>query len=836
MELVSNRGGSVCLDGQDWQLRWADGQRGGRAHHASEYYDAVKWMPATVPGEVHQELIKLGLLEEPTIGLNSLHARWVEESFWSYRRVFTLPEEAAGQRVWLRFEGLDYDATIYVNGKLVGKHANYYLPCRLEVTSAIQEGDNVLTVTLSSGLHSVAEKPLEPYYVTAMEAEQLTKRMWLRKPQSSFSWDWSPRLLNVGIHQSVFLEWADRVMIHNIAIRSGVSEDYSEGSVTASILLSNLQEGEADLAVRIHLEDGGLQFERVFQVGSGEQRVELQVEVANPELWWPVGQGEQRLYKVNVEVWAGGQLLNSREQQIGFRSIRINQSKHPRRGRYFILEVNGRAVFAKGANLVPADIIFTRIDTPRYERLIELALEAGMNLLRVWGGGLYESDEFYALCDRMGILVWQDFMFACANYPAQDAAFLASVKEEVRFQIRRLAGHPSLAMWCGNNEVEALTFGRAEGFIDTDYALFHKVIPGILQQEDPDRYYHPTSPYSPDSPNPWDSQEGDQHPWGVGFQNVDFRQYRDMECRFPNEGGLLGSTSLPTMHACLTEGQQYPGSFSWIYHDNSVEQWYERPSPDRIIEEWLGIDPRRMTVEQFCYYAGALQGEALTAYIDNFRRRKYDCAAAVFWMFNDCWPATRSWTVVDYYLRRTPSFYPVKRAFAPIRLVLTLEQSRVVIYGVNDTMEPLQGSLSYGIMTWDGDRPYMEETSVLLQPNASTILASFDAAAWEQEGGLSSAAHATLLNEGTIAARNRLILPLYRELQWPSPKVEVTREDGFISFTSDNFAWAVCIDLDGEEELPDNFFDVWPGIPYRMVWPVERELPQIRYVGNAAPQ
>ncbi len=825
---VQNR---IDLSGR-WFLMWADGERGGLEHHAAISTDLSKWIEARVPGEVHLDLMEAGLLEEPSEGTNCLTARWVEECYWSYRKTFTAPDEALRCASWLILEGLDYHAKIFLNGELAGEHSNFFRPCKIRVDGKLRRGENVLVVELESGLFSAAEKTARGYYGMERVNALLHKRIWLRKPQCSFGWDWAPRLINVGIHKPVGLEWSDSARWDDFVIFSELKDDFSEGLITARFFIEGVSEEKQRGEIAVRIEETGQEFRRDVDIGEGIQAPELKCSVSSPRLWWPLGQGEQPLYTIRAEFRINGVSAGERIKKTGFRKVKIDQSPHPDRGRYFVIEVNGRKIFAKGANLVPSDIIYARIDRKRYEVLVDRALEANFNFLRVWGGGLYESGDFYELCDEKGIMVWQDFMFACGGYPATDENFMGNVKEEAVFNVRRLAGHPSLVIWCGNNEQEWHTFNQDKGVLYPDYSLYHLVLPRILKQEDPTVYYQPSSPLSPDYEFPNDDYSGDQHPWSVGFENVDFRDYREMECRFPNEGGILGPVSISTMHSCLSQGQKHINSFSWQIHDNAVEDWYQFSVSARMMDEWLGLDPGKMTLEDYVYYAGLVQGEGLREYIDNFRRRKFDSASAIFWMFNDCWPATRSWSIIDSRMNRNPSFYPVKRAFSPVAAAVVRDGRDVKVFGINDTEKNWRGELRFGLFSLAGEYMMDEKQEVEIPANSSECLSRFNASAWDEFGVKKSIAFAMLERNGCFCARNRLFLPRFREMEWSEARVEVSREGSEVVFRSEVFAWGGCIDLSGEKLLADNFFDVWPGIEYRISWDEGCELPQVIKTGN----
>jgi len=817
----------ISLDGV-WQLRWDDGVRGDQVKRMNEGTAALdRAWAARVPGCVHETLLDQGVIAEPNEGTNVLACRWVEEMTWFYRRTFRATELAQGEQAWLVFEALDLAAIIYLNGVEVGRHANAFYPCRVEVTDRLREGDNTLVVQVESGLQYAMNRSAAGYNVPS--SHELTKRPWLRKTQSEHGWDWAPRLLNVGIPGHVRLEIAAGARWDNGVVLSRVSDDLASGTVTARVMVEGLSPRPRKTTLTVEVAGKTHTVGVVIQPKSNT--FEATVTVPRPKLWWPVGHGSQPRYTVKVTLAGVGEMT----RKIGFRLVRVNQAPHPESGSFFVIEINHKPIFCKGGNFVPADLIPSRIDRKRYVTLVDRALESNFNLLRVWGGGLYERDDFYELCDAKGILVWQEFVFACAKYPATDEAFLADVKREAIHQIRRLAHHPSLMVWCGNNEMEQGNWhwGYDRGVAHPDYALFHMVLPRLLEAEDGTRYYQPSSPMSPGHADPMADDRGDQHPWSIGFGDSDFRKYRAMICRFPNEGGILGPTSLPTMRAALAGGAEKPGTFAWELHDNSVTYWdWIAPySPDLMIERWTGKRLAGMSLADYAYWGGLVQGAGLAEYIKNFRRRMFDSAAAVFWMYNDVWPCSRSWTTVDYHLRRTPAFWPVRRAMAPVTVVITREVDTVRVYGVNEG-DALNTTLRYGLMALAGRYPVDTKLAVCLRANASTLLAEFDAKRWDKLGLTTHVAFAILGDAGAEVARDTLVLPLFKEMKWPRARVQVKWGGGKAVFTSTTFAWRVCLDLDGERALPDNFFDLYPGIPTVLDWPKELGAPRVCRLGN----
>jgi beta-mannosidase len=301
-----------------------------------------------------------------------------------------------------------------------------------------------------------------------------------------------------------------------------------------------------------------------------------------------------------------------------------------------------------------------------------------------------------------------------------------------------------------------------------------------------------------------------------------------MTCRFPNEGGIMGPTALPTVKACLVPGQEHFGSFAWLVHENSIacHGWQ-----DAMLEQWLGLPIRSMSLEDYVYYGGIVQGEGLNEYIRNFRRRMFSSACAAFWSYNDSWPMVRSWTIVDYYLRRTPGFHPVRRAYQPVTVALAAEEGKVKAFGINDG-PAFDGEVRFGLFALAGGYPIDQRKKVSLPPNASTLVGEFGEADWLRLGEKTHGAFAILSREGVEIAREKLLLPFFKEMIWPKASVTVRREKGKAIFESETFAWRVCLDLDGETPLPDNFFDLLPGVPYVLDWPAALREPKVLRVGN----
>jgi len=827
----------VSLDGI-WKLKGFDGQynRSPEAYCQNEA-DERTFIDAQVPGEVHLDLERAGWIEDCNVGMNTLSARWVEEQVWVYRRKFTAPPETVSKHAWLVFDGLDYAATIYLNGKSIGTHANAFVPCRLDVTGKLMEGENVVAVRIESGLYSVSEKSARDYNRSIDHA--LHKRAWLRKPQYSFGnpSDFNPRLINVGIWRPVRLEWTDTARIDALTVYPELADDHKSARIQAHVFVESVLPGPTKARLRLRVPEANVVVDQEVELAPGPSRQNISAEIANPRLWWPRPHGDQPLYTVECELEIAGKVADSAKRRTGIRSIRINRDPHPEVGEYFTLEVNGRKVFAKGANWVPPDMIYARPDAAHYRKLVQLAVDANFNMFRVWGGGTYVDHAMLDACDEMGVMVWQEFIFAISKYPADDPEFLNNVRGEVTFVVRDLSQHPSLVVWCGNNEIEwgTWSWGYDRDKAYPDYALFHLEIPRILKREDPSRPYWPSSPYAGDGFLPNDPTRGDQHRYEVtlGAAGPNFWEYRKDVSRFVDEAGLMGGASPATIRQFIPEKQRYLYSPVWEHHDNGSNS--RKRITYKTVEYWLGRKAEEMKLEDYLFYSALLQAEGLQEFANNLRRRMFSSSGAVFWQYNDSWPMSHGWSIVDYYLRRKLAYYTVRRAYADIYVVPVVESDRVAIYGINDTPETWQGEVRYGVFGVTGGLPVDNSAKASLAPNAATVIGEVPLSKWESIGTVSTGAFALLIKDGHSVAQNRVFVTKFNELPLAKPQIAVKRRGDKAVFSSPTYVWGTCLDVNGEAPLSDDVFDLLPGIEYEIEWPAKNALPRVERCGSALP-
>ncbi len=509
-----------------------------------------EWVPANIPGSVHTDLMAIGHIPDPFAADNEKRVQWVAESDWVYRTSFASTEEfLSEEKVFLVCDGLDTLATVVLNGHELGHTDNMFRRYQWEIKALLNvKGANDLTITFSSPVKYTAEnqaiRPLPGV------SQAIPGGPHLRKAPCQFGWDWGPQLPPIGIWKDIRLEGYSKARLAEVQLR----QEHADGQVVVEVRTAIERWGEASLTavVRITTPDGEV-VEKDAAISAGNEVI-VNVPISKPELWWPNGYGGQPLYQVEVSlIDATTGMLDWRKYQIGLRTIELRQQED-QWGRSFVFVVNNIPIFAKGSNWIPADSFPTRITDEYLEGLLRSAAETHQNMLRVWGGGFYEEERFYDLCDRYGILVWQDFIFSCSIYPLDSQEFLENVHVEVTENVRRLRHRACLALWCGNNEME-------QGWVDwgwkgTEYQdlkaaydrFFHHTLPEWCQAEDPDHSYWPSSPSS-DTPfdDPNGQRQGDAHYWDVWHGRKPFTSYRDQYPRFMSEFGFQALPPLETI-------------------------------------------------------------------------------------------------------------------------------------------------------------------------------------------------------------------------------------------------------------------------------------------------
>lgn len=696
----------------------------------------LEWIPAQVPGEAHLDLMRAGKLPDPFFDLNHLKTRDLEQHEFWYRRSFHVPPQMTGDRVELVFSGLDCFATVWLNGLEVGRSANALVPRVFDVTQAVRPGEtNHLLVRLASPIKAVEGLSLEG----CNAGMDTIERLWARKPDQQYGWDIALRLITVGLWRSVALVFHSRALLRDFFFRT---DSLADGGASATVALEAevepLTADEDDLSVYAVAEGDGSRFEMSAPVHGG--RAVMSAVVRNPRLWWPWDLGEPNLYHLTVSLREGDREIASLSRAVGIRTIRLVEEPADARERSFYFEVNGVPFFARGLNWTPCDAIYPRAEPWKQQRLVRFARHLNCNMLRIWGGGIYEPDEFYEECDRLGITIFHDFLYACAIYP-QAPKFLEIARDEAETAVRRLRNHPCIALWSGDNENDCAYWWWFGGHRDpwTENRITREVIPEVLARLDGTRGYIPSSPYSPDRDvDPQDPLQGDQHIWYHGtpfWADV----YLKSTARFPSEIGHLSCPDLQTVVDMLAEEHRWPpDNRAWDEHFGSLYDWNFRPDRrrrlDAALEAWLGQVPTDLPT--YVLASQLIQGEAYKAWAEHWRLRKagWNSGGILLWNLADCWPQFSD-AIVDFWLRPKLACNYTRWAFQPIHICFSEQTAdEVAVYAINDTLQEIEAEYVVTALSRGGASMGEMRGRARLGPNSVVRLGNVDYLYAQAEG------------------------------------------------------------------------------------------------------
>ncbi len=798
--------------------------------------DESEWLPATVPGTVHTDLLDNGKISNPFYGTNEKDVQWIDKKDWEYITTIDVEENVMNHsHIELVFAGLDTYAEVYVNEQHVLSADNMFRTWRADVKPYIQLGANHIRIHFRSPIMEDLPK-LEalgyglPATNDQSEVGELGDKrvsVFARKAPYHYGWDWGPRFVTSGIwREAELVAWSD-VRIENVYIRQ--NQVHAESAdLTAVVQIYSEQERQVNL--RVYAD--GQNWEQIVTLAEGTDAVQIPLTLNNPKLWWSRGLGDAYLYTFTVEVLEQNQTLAVKSERTGIRAIRLVTEPHPDYpGTSFYFELNGVPVFAKGANHIPNDSFSPRVTLERYRHEIVTAVESNMNMLRVWGGGIYENDEFYDLCDEYGILVWQDFMFACSMYPG-DEEFLDSVQAEAEDNIRRLRNHPSIVLWCGNNEIDSAWsqyvedggWGWKKDYnaeqrtqIWADYeALFHELLPEVVQTEHPGISYWPSSPIVAVTNNEKQhthgiTDSGDIHYWGVWHNSEPFERYNTYIGRFMSEYGFQSFPEYKSVRTYAEESDLELESEVMLRHQKNG-------AGNRLIKEYMDkYLPAPKDFPSFLYMSQVLQAEAMKTAIEAHRRRKPYCMGTLYWQMNDCWPVA-SWSSMDYYGRWKAVQYYAKRSFEDI--LISIDQSvsgKVDIHLVSDLIAPKSLTVRVKVLGLDGTLyKEMPQSLTLAGGEAIKVLS----VTTEQLLGDVHPAEAILVAE--LEHEDQLIHAEIAyfvsapelSLQQPHLQIVETEVDGVVAYqlTTDVLARQVWLSSENEGIFSDNFFDLIPGV------------------------
>ncbi|WP_128104417.1 glycoside hydrolase family 2 protein [Paenibacillus sp. DCT19] len=797
-----------------------------------------EWLPGQVPGCVHTDLLKLGKIPDPFYGTNEKEVQWIDKKDWEYQTKFDVQEKLfAQEHLELVFDGLDTYADVYVNDQHVLSADNMFRVWNVDVKAVVKAQDNVLRIRFRSPIQEDLPKLEKLGYALPAANDQSDVgelgdkkvSIFARKAPYHYGWDWGPRFVTSGIWREARLEAWSEVRINDVYIQQ---QDVSASVASLTAVIEIDADHAGDTVIRIST-DGQI-WEQAVTLKSGLQTVEVPVTIEQPKLWWSRGLGEAHLYSFVTEVLAGERVLAESTVKTGIRSIRLVRDKD-KVGASFYFELNGVAVFAKGANHIPNDSFITEITAERYRHEIVSAAESNMNMLRVWGGGIYEEDVFYDLCDEYGLLVWQDFMFACSMYPG-DEAFLNSVRHEAIDNVKRLRNHPSIALWCGNNEIDSAWahfnenggWGWKKDFnteqresIWADYkAVFHDLLPEVVEAYAPGIDYWPSSPLVSLSDDEKQhahpsTSEGDIHYWGVWHSVEPFENYNVHVGRFMSEYGFQSFPEYKSVRTYAEEEDLALESEVMLAHQKNG-------AGNRLIKQYMDMymhEPKDFP--SFLYMSQVLQAEAMKTAIEAHRRRKPYCMGTLYWQMNDCWPVA-SWAGMDYLGRWKALQYYAKRSFSDVLISVDgTKEATTDIYLISDQLEAVKGTLQLRLIGFDGTVHREEEHQVTLGSNSGQQVLSLNQAEWLQElSPATTLLRLDLKQEGQADIVQEHYFAPSKDIGLKQAQIQVKEvkenDTVYLELESDVLAKQVWISSEAEGVFSDNFFDLIPGIPVKV--------------------
>jgi beta-mannosidase len=775
------------------------------------------WRPAQVPGDVHLDLLRNHLIPDPYYRDNESKLQWIQEADWEYRTSLSAtPELLSRKNVELVFEGLDAYAEVYVNDEHVLTADNMFREWRVNIRPDLKQGANQLRVVFPSPIRAAAKISAADHWRSQTHTEEKT---YVRKAAYEYGWDWGPTFVTSGIWRPVKLEaWdADRISNFHIAQRDVTAK---VAHLTAQVEVTASEDGTGSVLISYAHAGRKMEVPRSFTFHAGVNHVDVQLEIPNPALWYPAGYGAQPLYQFDARLTVGKQTADEVSTRTGLRSV-VLRRELDQWGRSFEFVINGIPVFSKGADVIPFDSFPNRVTTEQYRRILESAREANMNMIRHWGGGYYETDEFYNLADELGIMIWQDFMFGNDWQPGT-YAFKQNVEKEAEHQLRRLRDHPSIVIWSGNNETEEAFHwnGRDDLPFPTrlqmwqDYlTVFSGILDRAVSRLSPETPYWPSSPSSDYEETSPAYQSGDFHDWSVWHGRVPFSEYEKHFPRFMTEYGFQSFPEMRTVEA-FTVPEDRSGIFTPIMlaHQKNNEG-------NSIIHDYMLKDygePKNFA--SFLYASQVLQAEGIKIGAEHLRRNRPRIMGSIFWQLNDCWPVA-SWSSIDYYGRWKALQYYARRFYSPLLVSPHLEEGALKVYVVSDKTTPASARLRVRIMKMDGTVLSDNTQDIEVPALSSKVYLQKPLSEFVNREGTDAATIfgvSDLLVEGRQVSRNVAYFLPTKEIHLPEAQIvaELTGKSSTykLHLSSKALARSVYVSFgDADFQLSDNYFDLIPG-------------------------
>jgi beta-mannosidase len=758
--------------------------------------DSLNWKIASVPGNVFTDLLAHKIIENPFVKNNEEKVQWVSEKNWEYKTTFTLSDAIfKKENIELIFEGLDTYAKIYINGKYQLDTDNAFRKYSISLKEMpIQKSNELRIIFQNTTSFENAAKLNSKYKLSE------GNRIYTRKAQFQYGWDWGPKLNASGISKGIFIHAWNDVKFESIFIRQ--KEINTEKAILAAeISIESSSDKNISLFTKINREV----ISSNIALKKGTHTYKIPIEITNPKLWWTHNLGTPYLYHFKFQLISDGKIKDERSIKKGIRTIQLITKKDSL-GESFYFELNGKPVYAKGANYIPQNSFQNKVTNQQYEKLLSDVVDSNMNMLRVWGGGIYENDVFYDLCDKKGILIWQDFMFACAMYPG-DVDFLENIKEEAAQQVKRLRNHASIALWCGNNE-------SAEGWkrwgwqnnraekekkeIWSDYlAVFDSILPNVVAEYSETDYWETSPKYG--RGNPQYKTEGDAHDWWVWHDGYPFEHFKNNVPRFMSEFGFQSFPSFETINyinqndtinlktAAIRSHQKHARGFQLI--TEYMKRNYKIPTKD----------------EDYVYVSQLLQAKGVVMGIEAHRRAKPNNMGTLYWQLNDCWPAI-SWSSIDYFGNWKALQYKAKKAFENVLISSVLENNSIQTFVVNDTFDPIQNVLKLKVVDFYGKEIWSIAKEIEVLKNSSKSFYNFSLDSIDKESSV-------LITEFN-AHSSVFYFTKPKDLNLPKGTIEKeilkTKKGFLIQLKSDVLQKEVFLFTKEKGHFSDNFFDLMP--------------------------
>ena len=782
------------------------------------------WYDAEVPGSVQRDLIRHEVLSDPYYGTNEKLVQWVENENWDFKKTFIITaEQMQYDDAVIFFEGLDTHADVFLNGSRILQTDNMFIGHKVSVKNMLHEGENKLYIRFFSPIeHMMPARETFGYEYPADNDHKDEKlSIYNRKAPYHFGWDWGIRIVQMGIWKPVSLLFYNDASIEDYYVKqTSIDSDMAITEHMLELFSYNSNQIEATLSIEYNVDGVANIVEQQVGLMPGWNNFNIPLEITDPELWMPINWGEQNMYDFTAKLIIENEVVTEKTVRTGLRSIRhiFEEDEH---GKSYFFEVNGIPIFAKGSNYIPGEILTTQQDSAFYERFFDNVTGANMNFVRVWGGGIYENEEFYRQADERGILIWQDFIFGCVPYPSDDS-FLANVEDEAIYNIKRLRNHPSLAYWCGNNEVwEGLNFWGWEqtvpkkimdGWFEGYDKTFNKLLPSLVEEFDGTRDYVHGSPYISNWGRPDLFNIGDVHDWGLWYGELPFEAMADRLPRFASEFGFQSFPEMKTIKTFAEPDQ-------WFLESEVMTAHQKASTGNSLIKKYMNMYYHEPTTfEDFVYIGLIMQGNGMEESVEAMRRGRPYCMGALYWQINDSWPVV-SWSSIDYYNNWKAQHYRMRDVFAPLALGVENKDGNLNYYTMSDYLNDYN-DLLLTVQVVDFSEGVKNEfkENVNAQANNSNIVKTFNISDLVSENEKTyTMIHAYLSDSnGDIISTKDYFFYWPNKLDLPETKVDtrVSYKDGeyTVTLTSEKLAKDVFLEIPIlGAQFSDNFIDLLPG-------------------------